>query len=75
MRPGQGESGLSDTTMLLHIDPDKNLIAQLSIPRDLRVNIPKHGVDKFNAAYSYGGPKLTLQVVKQITGLSRSSTW
>jgi LCP family protein required for cell wall assembly len=33
------------------------------------VNIPGHGIDKFNAAYSYGGPKLTLTVVKQLTGL------
>ena len=41
----------------------------LSIPRDLKVNIPGHGIDKFNAAYSYGGPKLTLKVVKQLTGL------
>jgi hypothetical protein len=31
----------------------------MSIPRDLRVNIPGHGIDKFNVAYSYGGPKLT----------------
>ena len=42
----------------------------LSIPRDLKVNIPGHGIDKFNAAYSYGGPKLTLKVVKQLTGIT-----
>ena len=41
----------------------------LSIPRDLKVNIPGHGIDKFNAAYTYGGPKLTLKVVKQLTGI------
>ncbi len=66
VRPDQSSKGLSDTTMLLRIDPD-NAITQLSIPRDLRVNIPGHGIDRFNAAYSYGGPKLTLQVVKQLT--------
>ena len=33
-------------------------------------NIPGHGIDKFNAAYSYGGPKLTLKVVKQLTGVT-----
>ncbi|MGI9019553.1 MAG: LCP family protein [Solirubrobacterales bacterium] len=68
VRPDQSSKGLSDTTMLLRIDPDSNIITQLSIPRDLRVNIPGHGVDRFNAAYAYGGPKLTLEVVKQITG-------
>ena len=66
VRPDQSSKGLSDTTMLLRVDPD-NAITQLSIPRDLRVNIPGHGIDKFNAAYSYGGPKLTLEVVKQLT--------
>ncbi len=57
----------SDTTILLRVAADQ--ISVLSIPRDLRVNIPGHGIDKFNAAYSYGGPKLTLKVVKQLTGL------
>ena len=42
----------------------------MSIPRDLRVNIPGHGIDKFNAAYSYGGPKLTLKVIKQTMGIA-----
>ena len=41
----------------------------MSIPRDLKVEIPGVGTDKFNAAYTYGGPKLTLQVVKELTGL------
>ena len=68
VRPGQSSKGLSDTTMLLRVDPDRQQITQLSIPRDLKVNIPGHGVDRFNAAYSYGGPGLTLKVVKQITG-------
>ena len=55
--------------MLLRVDPDKERIALLSIPRDLRVNIPGVGVDKFNAAYSAGGPEKTLKVVKQLTGV------
>jgi LCP family protein required for cell wall assembly len=63
------EAGRSDTTMLLRLDPDKNAIALMSIPRDLKVEIPGVGTDKFNAAYAYGGPKLTLQVVKELTGL------
>jgi LCP family protein required for cell wall assembly len=65
----QGDPGRSDTTMLLRVDPDKHAIALLAIPRDLKVNIPGLGIDKFNAAYSYGGPDLTLRVVKQLTGV------
>ena len=68
VRPNQEGEGLSDTAMLLRVDPDRGVITQLSIPRDLRVNIPNHGVDKFNAAYSYGGPELTLRTIKQFTG-------
>jgi LCP family protein required for cell wall assembly len=64
-----GKFGLSDTTMLLRLDPDRGAIALLSLPRDLKVDIPGVGTDKLNAAYSIGGPKLTLRTVKDITGL------
>ena len=63
------ERGRSDTTILLRLDPDRNAIAVMSIPRDLKVEIPGYGTDKFNAAYTFGGPKLTLRVVKELTGL------
>jgi polyisoprenyl-teichoic acid--peptidoglycan teichoic acid transferase len=63
------DPGRSDTTILLRLDPDKNAIAVLSIPRDLKVEIPGYGTGKFNEAYAYGGPKLTLRTVKQLTGL------
>jgi len=63
------DPGRSDTTILLRLDPDKETIAVMSIPRDLKVEIPGVGTEKFNAAYAYGGPKLTLQVVKELTGL------
>jgi LCP family protein required for cell wall assembly len=63
------DPGRSDTTILLRLDPDKETIAVMSIPRDLKVEIPGVGTEKFNAAFAYGGPKLTLQVVKELTGL------
>ena len=62
-------AGRSDTTILLRLDPNRNAIAVMSIPRDLKVEIPGYGTDKFNAAYTFGGPKLTLRVVKELTGL------
>jgi polyisoprenyl-teichoic acid--peptidoglycan teichoic acid transferase len=69
-RPDLEEAGRSDTTMLLRIDPDNDAIALLSLPRDLRVNIPGRGIAKLNEAYTLGGPEKTLQVVKQLTGLN-----
>jgi LCP family protein required for cell wall assembly len=63
------DPGRSDTTILLRLDPDNDAIALMSIPRDLKVEIPGVGTEKFAAAYAYGGPKLALQVVKELTGL------
>ncbi len=69
-RLGDGAgNGLSDTSILLRLDPDKDAIALFSIPRDLVVNIPGHGTDTFNTAFSLGGPQLTLDTVKSLTGL------
>jgi LCP family protein required for cell wall assembly len=68
-RPDIEDAGRSDTTMLLRIDPDQDAIALLSLPRDLKVNIPGYGVGKLNDAYTVGGPKKTLEVVKQLTGI------
>ena len=72
-RPKQNAEGAagarSDTIMLVRLDPHKEATAIMSLPRDLKVNIPGHGVDKINAAYEVGGPALTLETVKQLTGL------
>jgi polyisoprenyl-teichoic acid--peptidoglycan teichoic acid transferase len=65
-----GTGARSDTIILVRLDPDKEATALMSLPRDLKVEIPGHGVDKINAAYSAGGPQLTLQTVKKLTGLS-----
>jgi LCP family protein required for cell wall assembly len=64
-----GTGQRSDTMILMRLDPSKNAIALMSLPRDLKVLIPGHGHDKLNAAYSYGGTRLLLKTVKQVTGL------
>src|SRR5262245_18039081 len=66
----EGASGArSDTIMLVRLNPHKEATAIMSLPRDLKVQIPGHGVDKINAAYQYGGPALTLKTVQRLTGL------
>jgi LCP family protein required for cell wall assembly len=59
----------ADTVILLRLDPSKEATAVLSLPRDLKVEIPGHGTDKLNAAFAIGGVKLTLRTVKRFTGL------
>jgi LCP family protein required for cell wall assembly len=67
----EGAAGArSDTVMLVRLNPDKEATAIMSLPRDLKVDIPGHGVAKLNDAYRIGGPQLTVETVKQLTGLS-----
>jgi LCP family protein required for cell wall assembly len=57
----------TDTMMLVRLDPDSSTINVLSIPRDLKVQIPEHGsdvTDKLNAAYSSGGPNLLVRILR-----------
>jgi len=65
----EGDVGRSDTLMVATIDPVRNEASLLSIPRDTRVAIPRNGYDKINAAYAYGGEKLTQRTVEDFLGV------
>jgi LCP family protein required for cell wall assembly len=61
----------SDTIVLVRVDPDRDAVAVMSIPRDLKVQIPGYPYDdKINAAYSNGGARLTFKTVKRLFGLA-----
>lgn len=64
VRNGDIGKPLSDTMMLMRLDPSKRATALLSLPRDLKVLIPGHGYDKLNAAYSIGGARLTVRTIR-----------
>ena len=66
----EDDVGRSDTLMVATIDPKKNQAALLSIPRDTRVKIKGHSWDKINAAYAYGGEKLTQRTVEDFLGVN-----
>lgn len=66
---GRGQSHRSDSLLLIHTDPSKNRISYLSIPRDLRVEVPGFGAEKINSANQFGGPALTISTVRSLTGL------
>ena len=69
--PSQWEAGAqrTDAMMIMQISGDKKDVSVMSIPRDSWVDIPGHGEGKINAAYSYGGPSLTIQTVENLTGI------
>jgi LCP family protein required for cell wall assembly len=58
-------SANTDTMMLIRLDPSSSTINVLSIPRDLKVNIPGNGTAKLNSAYSIGGPNLLIKTIQQ----------
>ena len=66
---GHAVSHNSDTLMVAHIPADHRYVKVVSLPRDSWVKIPGHGMDKINAAYGIGGPRLMVQTVQQATGL------
>ena len=58
----------SDTIMLARLDPDKDAITLMSIPRDFKVKDPPWGgySDKINAAYANGGANMVVKTVEQL---------
>ncbi len=62
-------SARSDTIMLIHVDPEEDFLSILSVPRDLRVNVPGHGAQKMNAAYTFGGAALVIRTVQDELGV------
>jgi LCP family protein required for cell wall assembly len=65
----QGNPTRSDTMILVRLDPKKGATAMMSLPRDLLVDIPDHGRDKLNAAFSYGEDALTLRTIRSLLGI------
>ncbi len=72
---GEGHDGpyLSDTILLLSIQPSTHQVASISIPRDLLVDIPGYGFGKINAADAVGeskqagsGPILASQIIGKV---------
>ena len=59
--------GRSDTIMLIRTGGGH--AARLSIPRDTVVEIPGHGLQKINAAHEFGGPALSISVIKSWLGI------
>jgi LCP family protein required for cell wall assembly len=62
--PGQR----ADTIIVAHVDAAHHHTVVLSIPRDLLVAIPGHGMNKINTAFGYG-PDLMVRTVEQLTRL------
>jgi polyisoprenyl-teichoic acid--peptidoglycan teichoic acid transferase len=56
----------ADSIMLIRTDPGRGRISYLTIPRDLRVEVPGQGFQKINAAMQIGGTPLAIRTVRQL---------
>jgi LCP family protein required for cell wall assembly len=54
----------TQSMILLRVDPGAKQATMLSIPRDLWVPIPGHGVGKISTAYQLGGAPLAMKTVE-----------
>ncbi|SDI79649.1 transcriptional attenuator, LytR family [Frankineae bacterium MT45] len=68
----------TDTMMVMHVPADGSRATLVSFPRDSWVNVPGHGMNKLNAAFSLGsrngggdkgGSRLLVDTIRSLTGL------
>ncbi|HEU4323734.1 MAG TPA: LCP family protein [Roseiflexaceae bacterium] len=74
-RPDEREPARTDAVMLMRIDPQRQRIALLSLPRDLMVAIPGYGWSRVNSANvigydgAEGGPVLAREAISRLVGI------
>ena len=76
-RPGESWQTRSDAIMVVRLEPARQRVALLALPRDLIVSIPGYGQARINAATVYGdmypelggGAELARQTVSELLGL------
>jgi LCP family protein required for cell wall assembly len=56
---------LTQSMILVRVDPAAGRVTMLSIPRDLWVPLSVGGTDRIDAAYSYGGAPAAIQTVQR----------
>jgi LCP family protein required for cell wall assembly len=66
---GSAEGRRTDSIILVHVPEGGGKPALISLPRDSFVPIPGKGSNKINAAFAFGGPKLLVNTVEQVTDL------
>jgi LCP family protein required for cell wall assembly len=80
LRLGGESSDCTDTIMLVHLNAARDRASVVSIPRDSYVELPEHrdrrtgqvvpaSFGKINAAYTRGGPSLTVSAVERATNV------
>ncbi|CAI2651683.1 Polyisoprenyl-teichoic acid--peptidoglycan teichoic acid transferase TagU [Apilactobacillus kunkeei] len=64
---GRSDKGRTDSMMIVTLNPKTNTTTMVSIPRDMKVNLPdfpQYSPSKINAAYTYGGSKEAINAIE-----------
>jgi len=67
--PGDQVTGRSDTMLLASLNMRTGDLKLISFLRDTYVAIPRHGHNRLNAAYTYGGPELLMETLEKCFGV------
>lgn len=59
----------ADSIMLCRVDESAKQVTFISLPRDLRVEIPGHGYGKLNSALTYGGFSGAIDAASSLAGV------
>ncbi|GAA5043826.1 LCP family protein required for cell wall assembly [Thermocatellispora tengchongensis] len=70
LKLGRESGQRTDTMMVVHLSEDHSKVTVVSLPRDTWVTIPGKGQHKINSAYQFGGAKLAVKTVQNVTGLT-----
>ena len=62
----------SDSIMLVRVDPKALTVTLVSIHRDTWLELDDYGMQKINAAFSYGGPAYMIETVEKLAGVDIS---
>ena len=63
------ENTRTDTIMIVSLDKASKSANIVSIPRDSKVYVDGHGIDKINSAHALGGINLTLKTIQNMFGV------
>ena len=63
------EGTRTDTIIVMNIDPKTHSVNAISIPRDSKVYIEGHGLNKINSAHAFGGIRLCKKTIEDTLGI------
>ena len=65
-----GDNQRSDVILLIRVDPLKDQMTLVSVPRDTPYRDADGNLEKINETYNQGGPAATIKAVESLTGVS-----